>query len=123
MSVAILLRKKDFIESRNVCVESKWWRVPMVDTPEWNVCRKSMLERTDNEPLSQKLITIYKSKGRNIVKNRNGNPVSIATYRHTHSATKVQIEEIHKMVVQAVEDDLLSLEESSLDLSLRGLVE
>lgn len=123
MSVAILLRKKDFIESKNVCVETKWWRVPMIDSPESNLCRRYMLERVDHDPLSQKLITIYKSKGRTVAKNRDGNPVSISTYTHKHSTSKEELEDIHDMVVSAVQNGDIALEGNEATSALRTIIE
>lgn len=95
----------------------------MIDTPEWDMCRRSMLERTDYDPLSQKTITIYKSKDRSTVRNRSGNPVSIATYTYKHSTTKEELESSHDMVVQAILSGDFATEDYAATLTLRMTIE
>src|SRR5947209_7402786 len=121
----MLLRKKDFIPSRAICVETKWWRVPLIDTPECNPVRRYMMEEVHKDPLSQKSISLLRasSNRNNIVKNKYGNPIYVATHSYTDRETHSQLEDIHNAVVAAIKDGSFSVEEEFLDISLKHFIE
>src|SRR5947199_9780198 len=98
MGVGIMLRKKDFIPEKSVAVETKWWRIALIDTPESNLIRRYMREEVGRDPLSSKTVSILKAhnKNNNLVKNRQGNAVYLATYCYTDSTTKDELEVNHR---------------------------
>lgn len=122
--MAILLRKRDYVEGKPLCVETEWWRIPYLDTPDCLLDRKYMLELNDHDPLSQKIITIIKAQlGRDeIVKNRYGVPIYLAAFRYKHSTGKAKLEEVHNRLVQDLKDGTFVLGEAWPDGDLRKYI-
>lgn len=108
MSIARLYSKRTFVQ--DVAVETRWCRVPMIDTPEWNLCRVYNLERIGYDCLDMKTTTVYKVKAKKIELDRNGNPKSLARVGYLHIATADDLRMSHNIVVAAIDAGLLPRE-------------
>jgi hypothetical protein len=112
VGIAILLDRKTSIPEKAVSVQSRWWRVPVSETPECQSEREYMTKIIGRDPLSQKSIILFKLNGTAKVKNRAGQNISLASCDYPDSISRDMLVQAHLVVVEAIklgEYDLTNL--------------